>query len=294
MDKKYAALERLIGVRTVAEDCVTAMQIHRLNVTLNRSDPLPKDGDPVPWGWHAIFFPGLMQTEGLLSDGTACELDETSDNPLPRRMYAGNQYRFHEPLRVGDRATKELFIKSVQPKHGSSGELVFVTYGMRISGPRGLVLEDDQKLVFRDKDRTGGKFSPVAGEPASKEASWHRTISLDPVTLFRFSACCFNPHRIHYDYPYVTEVENYPGLVVQGPLTAVLLLELLRENVPEKASAMTGFTMRARAPLFANRPITLLGEPAGDGSSCKLWAANEAGQLAMEISATFRLSGGGA
>jgi len=51
---------------------------------------------------------------------------------------------------------------------------------------------------------------------------------------------------------------------------------------------MSGFSMRAKAPLYANRKLTLLGEPAADGKSCKLWAADENGILAMEINATFR------
>jgi 3-methylfumaryl-CoA hydratase len=42
--------------------------------------------------------------------------------------------------------------------------------------------------------------------------------------LFRFSALTYNTHRIHYDHPDVTGVEEgYPGLVVHGPLLALLL-----------------------------------------------------------------------
>ena len=48
---------------------------------------------------------------------------------------------------------------------------------------------------------------------------------VDPVMLFRFSAVTFNGHRIHYDRTYAMEVEKYPGLVVHGPLQAVLLFD---------------------------------------------------------------------
>ncbi len=51
---------------------------------------------------------------------------------------------------------------------------------------------------------------------------------------------------------------------------------------------MSGFSMRAKAPLYAGRPIALLGEPASDGASCRLRAADDAGRLAMEINASFR------
>jgi len=281
-----AELESIIGVKAVTEDVITATQMHRLTVTLNRRDPMPKIGDPVPWGWHSIFFPRLMPTEKLSADGMAAEFEGAPDSPLPRRMYAGNDLRFHEPLRIGDAAKKEVFVKSVTPKDGRSGKLVFVTYGVRITGPRGLVLEDDQNIVFRDNPPEGTK--PPPPETAKSDAPWKRTVTLDEMMLFRFSAVTWNPHRIHYDTPYVTQIEHYPGLIVHGPFTAVLLLELVRDNVPDKALRMSGFSMRAKSPLFANRPITLLGEPAADGTSCKLWAADEKGALAMEIEARFR------
>ncbi len=287
MASDLSQLERFIGVKTVTEDIVTPTQLQRLNVTLNRRDPLPREGDPVPWGWHSIFFPRLIATDRLSADGMAPDFEGAPDSPLPRRMYAGNDLRFHEPMRVGDRIAKEIFIKSVAPKEGRSGRLIFVVYGIRILGPRGLVLEDDQNIVFRDEEPAGTPAAPPAAA-ARLEAPWKASASVDPVMLFRFSACTFNPHRIHYDRPYVSEVEKYPGLIVHGPLTAILLLELVRRHWPDKAPAMAGFSMRARAPLYAERPIALLGEPGADGASCKLWAADDAGRLAMEIHATFR------
>ena len=280
-----AELESIIGVKAVTEDVITASQIQRLNTTINRRDPMPKPGDPVPWGWHSIFFPRPMPSDKLLPDGMASEFEGAPDSPLPRRMYAGNDLRFFEPLRVGDEARKEIFVKSVTPKAGRSGKLIFVTYGVRILGPRGLVLEDDQNIVFRDAAPPG---ATPPSEAARTGASWKRVVTVNETMLFRFSAVSWNPHRIHYDHPYVTQVEHYPALVVHGPFTAVWLLELLRENWPDKAMRMSGFSMRAKAPLFATRPITFYGEPAADEKSCALWAADDRGALAMEINATFR------
>ncbi len=287
MASDLAQLERFIGVKTVTEDIVTPTQVQRLAITLNRRDPMPREGDPVPWGWHSIFFPRLIPTDKLSPDGMAPDFEGAPDSPLPRRMYAGNDLRFHEPMRVGDRVTKQIFIKSVAPKEGRSGKLIFVVYGIRILGPRGLVLEDDQNIVFRDEEPAGAR-KPAPEAPTRLDAPWKASVTVDPVMLFRFSACSFNPHRIHYDWPYVSEVEKYPGLIVHGPLTAILLLELLRKHWPDKALRMSGFSMRAKAPLYANRPIALLGEPGADGASCRLWAADDAGRLAMEIQATFR------
>ena len=56
MASETSKLEQRIGVKTVTEDIVTPTQIHRLNITLNCRDPLPKEGDPVPRGWLPYFF----------------------------------------------------------------------------------------------------------------------------------------------------------------------------------------------------------------------------------------------
>ncbi len=48
--------------------------------------------------------------------------------------------------------------------------------------------------------------------------------------LFRFSALTCNSHRIHYDRDYAQSIEGYPGLVVHGPLQAVLMTELARAD----------------------------------------------------------------
>ena len=71
----------------------------------------------------------------------------------------------------------------------------------------------------------------------------------DATLLFRFSALTYNTHRIHYDQPYVTGVEGYPGLVVHGPLLALMLLEIPRRNRPDRTVA--AFDYRLSRPAFA-------------------------------------------
>ena len=45
-----------------------------------------------------------------------------------------------------------------------------------------------------------------------------REFKPDNVQLFLYNAALWNAHRIHFDHPYATEVEGYPGLVIAGPL----------------------------------------------------------------------------
>jgi 3-methylfumaryl-CoA hydratase len=104
----------------------------------------------------------------------------------------------------------------------------------------------------------------------------------DTRLLFRFSALTFNAHRIHYDRPYATAEEGYPGLVVHGPLTAVLLLDLVRRH---STRAVVGFTFRGQAPLFDGSAVRLVGTPSGD--EVTLEAQGPDGRVALVATATL-------
>jgi 3-methylfumaryl-CoA hydratase len=118
----------------------------------------------------------------------------------------------------------------------------------------------------------------------------------DPVLLFRYSALTFNGHRIHYDRPYATQEEGYPGLVVHGPLIATLLLDLLQREMRrhERADAapavVTRFSFTARRPLYDIHRFAICGrishERDGDTpGTVQLWARDHEGWLAMQATA---------
>jgi 3-methylfumaryl-CoA hydratase len=126
----------------------------------------------------------------------------------------------------------------------------------------------------------------VQQPPAAPQgAVWSRTIDPDPVLLFRYSAVTFNGHRIHYDQPYATQVEGYPGLVVHGPLTATLLMELARDANPGRR--IVTYSFRAVSPLYAPDEFTVNGRASPDGKGAQLWAANAQGRLAMQAEVGF-------
>jgi len=47
------------------------------------------------------------------------------------------------------------------------------------------------------------------------------------VSLFLYNAAIWNPHRIHYDERYTTEVEKHPGVVIDGPLQGDWLAQVV-------------------------------------------------------------------
>ncbi|SQI26894.1 Uncharacterized conserved protein [Salmonella enterica subsp. arizonae] len=87
-------------------------------------------------------------------------------------------------------------------------------------------------IVYCEAVTSHKKHKKKASYDVPQEQFSHK-IKPDPPLLFRYSALTFNTHRIHYDLDYVRNEEGYPGLVVQGPLTATLLVDLLKNNRPD-------------------------------------------------------------
>ena len=264
-----------IGKTETRSDVVTAGPVAALSATLDREDPEPQPGDPLPLLWHWLFFLDRHRASELGPDGHARRGGLLPPIPLPRRMWAGSRFEFHHPLRVGDQITRETRVIDIKEKQGRSGPLVFVVVGHEISNAEGLAVVEEHDIVYRDH----GPVAPV--QPVPADAAWERTIHPDDVLLFRYSALTFNGHRIHYDRRYATEVEGYPGLVVHGPLIATLLMDLLRRNQP--IADVARFAFRAVSPLFDIAPFAVCGKPTGD--TVQLWAKDAAGNLAMSAEA---------
>jgi 3-methylfumaryl-CoA hydratase len=110
---------------------------------------------------------------------------------------------------------------------------------------------------------------PEAGAP-EPPADWRAELATDPVLLFRFSALTYNGHRIHYDRDYATQAEGYPGLVIHGPLLALLALELPRLHAP--AQSVTSFDYRLIRPAFAPATVVATAQRTPDGASVAVGA----------------------
>lgn len=282
MPQDLEKLKEWIGQKESAVDYVTVPAVHRLAATLDRDDPMPKPGDPLPIGWHAILFPRVVRHSQIGADGHPERGDFLPPVPLPRRMFAGKRTTFMQDLRVGDEVKRESTIAAVTVKQGRSGQMVFVTVKTDISSPRGLAITEEQDIVYRAEPDPNAP--PPAPQPAPATAVWKNTVTPDPVMLFRYSALTFNGHRIHYDHRYVTGTEGYPDLVMNGGLTTLLVYELARANAKTPIRHMASRNVRA---LFVSRPIHFGGEPAADGKSAKLWAADKDGALALTAEAQF-------
>ena len=229
--------------------------------------PMPDlDADQgLPLLWHWLYLLERPPQAALGTDGHPAHGGIPSPpGPGRRRMFAGGRISQHAPLRTGAAATRRTWEASSAEKHGRSGTLLFVTVRSEISQGSRLVIAEEQDIVYRDS-AAAPAGPPEAGPPEAgpPRDSGHREqaaadardwpVMVDPVLLFRFSALTYNSHRIHYDRDYARQVEGYPGLVVHGPLQALLMAELARRVTSLPASCEYSF--RLVAPLFEGQGL---------------------------------------
>jgi 3-methylfumaryl-CoA hydratase len=265
-----------IGRSETLHDTVTLAPMRAMSATLDRHDAELREGDALPPLWHWLYFLPQHRHGELGPDGHAKRGGFLPPVPLPRRMWAGGRLRFHEPLRAGEAIERVSHIASIHGKQGQSGALVFVTVKHEIRNARGVAIEEEHDIVYREAPAPGAAAPPPQAAPGG--GAFSRPIVPDPVMLFRYSALTFNGHRIHYDRRYVTEVEGYPGLVVHGPLIATLLLDLLRRE--RSQTRVTRFAFKAVRPIFDLHAFSVHGQPEG-AHGVQLWARDHEGFLAM-------------
>ena len=264
-----------IGAAAVTTAEISAEHAHKVAAVLDVVDDLPA-GAELPLLWHWAFFTRPALTATLGSDGHPRLPVQGPTAHLPRRMWAGGRVHLHVPLRIGFPATRRSRIATAERKSGRSGEFLLVTATHEISQNGCVAITEEQDLVYRTASGSPIAAPVGAHVPETPVGGWNDEVVADAVTLFRFSAVTFNSHRIHYDLPYAMREEGYPGLLVHGPLTAILLAESARRRGRRGSS----FSFRASVPLFADAPFRLIGQP-DDDHGVSLEAVRNDGAVAM-------------
>ena len=265
-----------IGREEQRVDRVDSGAFGRWLAMLDRTAP---NGGIVPQGYHWCLGLPDAPTARLGPDGHPLR-DESADSfmppvPLPRRMWASSKVEFLAPLSVGDAVVRTSRIASVTEKSGGSGPLVFVDVAHETAGPSGVAVRETQSLVYRAAAAPDASLSPPElGESHFVPTDWeaHRELVPSEALLFRYSALTFNSHRIHYDLPYARGEERYRGLVVHGPLTATLLLDLAQRQLGD--NSLTSFAFRGMSPAMCGELLHLVMRTVEDGIDLAAFAAD--------------------
>jgi 3-methylfumaryl-CoA hydratase len=273
-----------IGKPARAQDVVAQPAVTRFAAMLDAPQPA---GASAPQGFHWCLCLPDAPTAEIDVDGHPRRGTFLPPIELPRRMWVGSDVSFAAPLPLGAEVERVSTVASVSEKDGSSGRLAFVEIDHVTSADGVVAVRERQTIVYREAAASAQAAVIAAEAPTPPDLSgwmWQRRVVPSEVLLFRYSALTFNSHRIHYDLPYATEVEGYPGLVVQGPLTASLLLDLCARALGP--DALASFAFRARTPAFAGEAIHLVGRR--DGSEITLAALGGDGRTIISATATAR------
>ena len=276
-----------IGRTETRMDRVDPGMVTRWLATLDRAAPVDES---VPQGLHWCLCLPDAPTAALGPDGHP-RRDDSPDSflppvPLPRRMWASSKVEFHAPLRPGDSVTRTSRVASITDKQGGSGRLVFVEVEHDTLTASGLAVREVQSIVYRDAAAPGTPPAPPPlGEGQFDPAPWdaHRALTPAEPLLLRFSALTFNSHRIHYDLPYATAEEGYRGLVVHGPLTATLLLDLAQREFGD--NALKSFAFRGLSPAICGEMLHLVLRSKNGAAELGAFAAD--GRQVMSASAAL-------
>ena len=249
-----------IGRTENATDIIPLRQARQMASTLGHHAEL-NEGDPLPPLWHWMGWQNETPMAGLGPDGHPARGGFLPPVPLARRMWAGGRLQFHAALTIGQPLQRRSEILKVAQKTGATGDMVFVTVGHQISGPDGVAVTEEQDIVYMAMP---DRFAAPAPVTAPDHPEWSIAVAIDTVRLFRYSALTFNAHRIHFDLPYATEVEKYPGLVVHGPMQAMWLMAAACDHHANKTPR--SFTFRGIRPLFHFNTLRLMGWPDAMGT----------------------------
>jgi 3-methylfumaryl-CoA hydratase len=263
--------EAWIGREETAKDRLDEGLAARWLATFDLARPHP----PImPQGIHFALCTPQAPTAQLGEDGHPARDAKNRDSsdsflppfPMPRRMWASSKIAFHAPVPIGAVIERTSRIAAISEKAGGSGHLAFVDVEHTTRANGTIAVIETQTLVYREAAAPDAPLSPPPlGEARFSPEGWdaHRAITPDARLLFRYSALTFNTHRIHYDTPYAQNVERYRGLVVHGPLTASLLLQLAAQELG--ANRLRSFQFRGLSPAIAGEPLHLVMRKAEGG-----------------------------
>jgi 3-methylfumaryl-CoA hydratase len=263
-----------VGRQRVVRDTLCLERARKLAATLDLDPVRLRAGDPLPLGWHWIYFHEAVPRSALAEDGHERRGDFLPPVPLPRRMWAGGRLDAGRPLAIGSEVERVSTIRSVDRKEGRSGSLAFVTVEHRYSDGDGVALVEEQNVVYLESKPKGPGRRRDTELSSESPAALLERFTADEVTLFRFSALTFNGHRIHYDLRFATETEGYPDVVVHGPLLAVRLIgaglrRLEADDGPAASGSRLRFEYRAVRPLFCREPVEVFGRATEDGHGAR-------------------------
>ena len=279
--EEIECLKKWVGPEEIVEEFLNPIKVDGFHAVFDSTEAPAIIGDSAPNGIHWMVARSSKAHSLLGKDGHSNRGSFIPPLSLPRRMWAGSEIHFYNPLIVGETIERRSCFDSIYHKEGNTGNLIFVKIRHDYRINQKLCTQELQTLVYREapqRDEVKPEKNTISDQP-----DWKQSIIPDSVLLFRYSALTFNGHRIHYDRRYCIEQEGYPGLLVHGPLQATLLLDLCRKHKPGKQ--INFFKFRAMSPVFDGVKIEICGKE--DNGLAYLWIKGPQDELTMKAEASW-------
>lgn len=272
-----------------AADTIDSDRVGALAALLDRD--APDAGRLLPAMWQVAFFLPRPAQHELAPDGHPRNGFPAPPRPQMRRMFAGGRLDLNPGLRIGEPSTAATEVVGVRETTGRNGSLTFMTVRTEVSQGTEVRLVDERDIVYLPPSGespivdSGVLPSVRTLDSALRDYDLAREVLVDETLLFRFSALTYNAHRIHYDYRYATQVEGYPGLVVHGPLQALLMAEAA-SAVRDDRSLRT-LSYQLVAPLFIGQGLHLAARKTPTGAHVEV--LDSAGRTTARADAAVEL-----
>ena len=252
---------------------------------LSLPNPFP---NIVPPGYHQVSFNSLPHEHELAHDGAEQRHEPNHDWKF--RVWVGGFLEFSKPylwtdgpslVAVDERITDARLIGDLthensrvivtltrtlfKPSLGSRGEPVYAPTGkLSIARAKDNILIKEEKHLCFMRNIPPSLTSPSQRRIAPPaDPIFSQGMLPSPTLLFRFSALTRNAHAIHLDANYARQVYGLPKPLVHGPLTSVLMLDILGQALAlHSIEADCAYVVRTLEyknlqPIFVNEHITI-------------------------------------
>ena len=266
---------------------VSRREIIKYAIATEQVRPAYRDGDEAPPMFVFGLFRPLVPMDTLGPDGLA-PTAAMPELPLKRIMAGGTKMIIHRPIRPGQTLIGTRTLTDIFDKEGRQGPLNLLGQrtahhhrGRRVGDGRDSNPDREVTAMPQLNDLEVGQ--PLPG----------RTYAPTNVSLFLYNAAIWNPHRIHYDENYATDVEHHPGVVVDGPLQGDWLAQVVTNWLGDDG-ALVEFEYSNRKAAYLGQTLVTGGEietvdAASGRVTLALFVKDEAGDVTSPGSAVVRL-----
>ena len=284
MEPTLDELKAWIGRSETVHDSIGPTPVRALTATLDHpAAPLGR-GTPLPPLWHWLYFLPLHRQSEIGPDGHAKRGGFLPPVPLPRRMWAGSQFEFRAPLRVGDAVRAHLDHR----RRDDQGRAAAARWcSSRCATSCAATARPSRRWSSSTTSSTATRSSPATSTPPPQAAPTGARLAARDRARRRAAVPLLGAHLQRPPHPLRPPL-RHRGRGLPGPDRARPADRHAADGPaapPAAGCRGGGFRFKAVRPTFDLHPFRVNGAPQADGKTVRLWAQDHEGWLTMDATA---------